>query len=349
MIGWFGTAMLCYVTPKEHLGLPDRNDVKTGVITYKIAAHAADLAKGHPARATRDDALSRARFDFRWEDQFNLSLDPDTARAFHDQTLPKEAHKTRALLLDVRPEVLLDEHLAGAARGRARAGYAADVAEVQGGWRALRSDQRRPLSHEGHSDWRRRRRPRLRGGARRAWRWKWMCSTAASHSVRVPARGRRAACLRHGASGRTREPPGSAVGRGVRRLVDSTHTPARYATARSSSRTERDTPATCRVRATGPIGIERVDGDRIAALEPDLAGRFRSGTLLHRRSAPRSARGAGSTRSTAYRAGRNAAIRRERRRGAAPRAARGRRLRRRLHAGSLRAKCSRTCAASRAR
>ncbi|MDA4844293.1 phosphomethylpyrimidine synthase ThiC [Hoeflea poritis] len=93
MIGWFGTAMLCYVTPKEHLGLPDRDDVKTGVITYKIAAHAADLAKGHPAAQIRDDALSRARFEFRWEDQFNLSLDPETARDFHDQTLPKEAHK----------------------------------------------------------------------------------------------------------------------------------------------------------------------------------------------------------------------------------------------------------------
>jgi phosphomethylpyrimidine synthase len=93
MIGWFGTAMLCYVTPKEHLGLPDRNDVKVGVITYKIAAHAADLAKGHPGARDRDDAVSRARFDFRWEDQFNLSLDPDTACAFHDQTLPKEAHK----------------------------------------------------------------------------------------------------------------------------------------------------------------------------------------------------------------------------------------------------------------
>jgi phosphomethylpyrimidine synthase len=93
MIGWFGTAMLCYVTPKEHLGLPNRDDVKTGVITYRIAAHAADLAKGHPAAQIRDDALSRARFDFRWEDQFNLSLDPDTARAFHDETLPKDAHK----------------------------------------------------------------------------------------------------------------------------------------------------------------------------------------------------------------------------------------------------------------
>ncbi|MBY0564360.1 MAG: phosphomethylpyrimidine synthase ThiC [Hyphomonadaceae bacterium] len=94
MIGWFGTAMLCYVTPKEHLGLPDREDVKTGVITYKIAAHASDLAKGHPAARLRDDAVSRARFEFRWEDQFNLGLDPDTARAFHDATLPKEAHKT---------------------------------------------------------------------------------------------------------------------------------------------------------------------------------------------------------------------------------------------------------------
>lgn len=93
MIGWFGTAMLCYVTPKEHLGLPDRDDVKVGVITYKIAAHAADLAKGHPAAQLRDDALSRARFEFRWEDQFNLSLDPETARAMHDETLPKEAHK----------------------------------------------------------------------------------------------------------------------------------------------------------------------------------------------------------------------------------------------------------------
>jgi len=93
MIGWFGCAMLCYVTPKEHLGLPDRDDVKTGVITYKIAAHAADLAKGHPAAQIRDDAVSRARFDFRWEDQFKLGLDPDTAQKFHDETLPKDAHK----------------------------------------------------------------------------------------------------------------------------------------------------------------------------------------------------------------------------------------------------------------
>jgi phosphomethylpyrimidine synthase len=93
MIGWFGTPMLCYVTPKEHLGLPDRDDVKEGVIAYKIAAHASDLAKGHPAAQIRDDALSRARFEFRWVDQFNLSLDPDTARQYHDETLPKEAHK----------------------------------------------------------------------------------------------------------------------------------------------------------------------------------------------------------------------------------------------------------------
>jgi phosphomethylpyrimidine synthase len=94
MIGWFGTAMLCYVTPKEHLGLPDRDDVKVGVITYKLAAHAADLAKGHPAAKMRDDALSRARFEFRWRDQFNLSLDPDTAEQYHDQTLPAEGAKT---------------------------------------------------------------------------------------------------------------------------------------------------------------------------------------------------------------------------------------------------------------
>lgn len=94
MIAWWGTAMLCYVTPKEHLGLPNRDDVKTGVITYKIAAHAADLAKGHPGAQEWDDALSDARFEFRWEDQFNLALDPDTAREFHDETLPAEPAKT---------------------------------------------------------------------------------------------------------------------------------------------------------------------------------------------------------------------------------------------------------------
>ncbi|TXT21895.1 MAG: thiamine biosynthesis protein ThiC [Gallionellaceae bacterium] len=93
MIGWYGTAMLCYVTPKEHLGLPDKDDVKEGIITYKIAAHAADLAKGHPGAQVRDNAISKARFEFRWEDQFNLGLDPDKAREFHDETLPKESAK----------------------------------------------------------------------------------------------------------------------------------------------------------------------------------------------------------------------------------------------------------------
>src|ERR1700712_1364054 len=94
MIGWFGCAMLCYVTPKEHLGLPDRDDVKDGVITYKIAAHAADLAKGHPQAQARDNALSKARFEFRWQDQFNLGLDPEKAQEFHDETLPQEGAKT---------------------------------------------------------------------------------------------------------------------------------------------------------------------------------------------------------------------------------------------------------------
>src|SRR5919202_196264 len=93
MIGWFGTARLCYVTPKEHLGLPNKKDVKDGVIAYKIAAHAADLAKGHPGAQAWDDAISRARFEFRWEDQFNLALDPETAREFHDETLPAEGAK----------------------------------------------------------------------------------------------------------------------------------------------------------------------------------------------------------------------------------------------------------------
>jgi phosphomethylpyrimidine synthase len=94
MIGWYGCAMLCYVTPKEHLGLPNKKDVKDGVITYKIAAHAADLAKGHPGARLWDDAMSKARFEFRWEDQFNLALDPDTAREFHDETLPAEGSKS---------------------------------------------------------------------------------------------------------------------------------------------------------------------------------------------------------------------------------------------------------------
>ena len=101
-IGWYGTAMLCYVTPKEHLGLPNKNDVKDGIIAYKIAAHAADLAKQHPLARIRDNALSKARFEFRWEDQFNLSLDPDTARNYHDETLPTPKAKDCSFLLNVR-------------------------------------------------------------------------------------------------------------------------------------------------------------------------------------------------------------------------------------------------------
>jgi phosphomethylpyrimidine synthase len=93
MIGWYGTAMLCYVTPKEHLGLPNKADVKDGIMAYKLAAHAADLAKGHPGAQMRDNALSKARFEFRWEDQFNLGLDPDKAREFHDETLPQQGAK----------------------------------------------------------------------------------------------------------------------------------------------------------------------------------------------------------------------------------------------------------------
>ncbi len=135
MIGWFGTAMLCYVTPKEHLGLPDRNDVKTGVITYKIAAHAADLAKGHPAARARDDALSRARFDFRWQDQFNLSLDPDTACAFHDATLPKEGHKVAHFCSMCGPK-FCSMRISHEVRAEARAAGLAEMAakfRAQGG------------------------------------------------------------------------------------------------------------------------------------------------------------------------------------------------------------------------
>ena len=129
MIGWFGTAMLCYVTPKEHLGLPDRDDVKTGVVTYKIAAHAADLAKGHPAAQMRDDALSRARFEFRWRDQFHLSLDPDTALAYPRPDPAGGRRQDRAFLLDVRPEILLDEDHAGDP-GLGRGGDGGDVGTV---------------------------------------------------------------------------------------------------------------------------------------------------------------------------------------------------------------------------
>ncbi|QBX38915.1 phosphomethylpyrimidine synthase ThiC [Brevundimonas sp. S30B] len=133
MIGWFGTAMLCYVTPKEHLGLPDRQDVKDGVITYKIAAHAADLAKGHPAARAHDDALSRARFEFRWEDQFNLGLDPETARKYHDETLPKEAHKTAHFCSMCGPKfcsMKISQDIRDAARGQNDAGASLTDAEA---------------------------------------------------------------------------------------------------------------------------------------------------------------------------------------------------------------------------
>jgi phosphomethylpyrimidine synthase len=133
MIGWFGTAMLCYVTPKEHLGLPDKQDVKDGVIAYKIAAHAADLAKGHPAARAWDDALSRARFEFRWEDQFNLGLDPETARQFHDETLPKEAHKTAHFCSMCGPKfcsMRISQEIRDEARGQ---NDVAQTAEAQAG------------------------------------------------------------------------------------------------------------------------------------------------------------------------------------------------------------------------
>ncbi len=140
MIGWFGTAMLCYVTPKEHLGLPDRNDVKTGVITYKIAAHAADLAKGHPGAQDRDNALSRARFDFRWEDQFNLSLDPDTACSFHDETLPKEGHKVAHFCSMCGPKfcsMRISHEVRAEARAQERAQEPARAAEREQGLREM--------------------------------------------------------------------------------------------------------------------------------------------------------------------------------------------------------------------
>ena len=148
MIGWYGTAMLCYVTPKEHLGLPNRDDVKAGVIAYKIAAHAADLAKGHPRAQAWDDALSKARFEFRWQDQFNLAMDPVTARALPRRDAAGRRRQGGALLLDVRAEVLLDgAHAAGARlrrraqpheRGRAQGGHAGEVGGVQEGRRDLR-------------------------------------------------------------------------------------------------------------------------------------------------------------------------------------------------------------------
>ena len=120
MIGWYGTAMLCYVTPKEHLGLPNKKDVKDGIMAYKIAAHAADLAKGHPGAQIRDNALSKARFEFRWEDQFNLGLDPGHGQGVPRRDAAEGRREGGALLLDVRPALLLDEDHAGRARLRRR-------------------------------------------------------------------------------------------------------------------------------------------------------------------------------------------------------------------------------------
>ncbi len=142
-IGWYGTAMLCYVTPKEHLGLPDRDDVKVGVITYKLAAHAADLAKGHPAAQVRDDALSKARFEFRWRDQFNLSLDPDTAEQFHDQTLPAEGAKTAHFCSMCGPKFcsmqISQEVREFAARQNAPVGEMLAVEEAEAGMEEMRA------------------------------------------------------------------------------------------------------------------------------------------------------------------------------------------------------------------
>ena len=121
MIGWFGTAMLCYVTPKEHLGLPDRDDVKAGVIAYRIAAHAADLAKGHPAARIWDDAMSKARFEFRWRDQFALALDPETAQLYHDETLPADGAKVAHFCSMCGPKFCSMKISPGSARRRARA------------------------------------------------------------------------------------------------------------------------------------------------------------------------------------------------------------------------------------
>jgi len=141
MIGWFGTAMLCYVTPKEHLGLPDRDDVKAGVIAYKIAAHAADLAKGHPGARDRDDALSKARFEFRWQDQFNLSLDPDTAKDFHDETLPAPAAKGAHFCSMCGPKFcsmrITEEVREMAKQQEADAGMAAKAAEFREGGKLI--------------------------------------------------------------------------------------------------------------------------------------------------------------------------------------------------------------------
>ena len=134
MIGWYGTAMLCYVTPKEHLGLPNRDDVKAGVIAYKIAAHAADLAKGHPRARAWDDALSKARFEFRWEDQFNLALDPGHRAGLSRRDPARGGRQAGALLLDVRPQVLFDEDHSGSA-GLRGGGDGSKGRGVPGQWR----------------------------------------------------------------------------------------------------------------------------------------------------------------------------------------------------------------------
>jgi len=148
MIGWFGTAMLCYVTPKEHLGLPDKQDVKDGVIAYKIAAHAADLAKGHPAARAWDDALSRARFEFRWEDQFNLGLDPETARKYHDATLPKDAHKTAHFCSMCGPKfcsMRISQEIRDTARGQNDVAVEAGMAEMSEKFRELGGEIYQPV------------------------------------------------------------------------------------------------------------------------------------------------------------------------------------------------------------
>ncbi|WP_038342632.1 phosphomethylpyrimidine synthase ThiC [Acinetobacter sp. A47] len=143
MIGWYGTAMLCYVTPKEHLGLPNKKDVKDGIITYKIAAHAADLAKGHPGAQVRDNALSKARFEFRWDDQFNLSLDPDTARSMHDETLPKEAHKSAHFCSMCGPKfcsMKITQNVRDYAQNQHNAKQSGDVqTEVEAGLNAMKT------------------------------------------------------------------------------------------------------------------------------------------------------------------------------------------------------------------
>ena len=227
MIGWMGTAMLCYVTPKEHLGLPDRDDVKQGLIAYKIAAHAADVAKGHPGARARDDALSQARFEFRWHDQFNLALDPDTARRYHDETLPAEGakeahfcsmcgpkfcsmkvtHEVREFAAAQAQATLADAD--SAARAAAPRTQAAHVAR-----QALRSDLRRggrrePRRHRG----RRRRRPAARVPALAAGpRGRRLRSGARRRGARRPAPASRRGLHR----GRHAEPAGRAGARAGR-------------------------------------------------------------------------------------------------------------------------------------